>query len=343
MNLSFGGQGIRLYIMKKICSYEQIKIKYIVDSDENKIGSCFCGYKVLDPSVLYDENKVIVLISTSNFDTCCEIKRKLSNINKNIVSYSFDEFVLRKNIGNICRVSSLFEDITSQKIYSAIIQSRINGAPVSEDVYCVNSQRYNEGRFFQTPRHDDIIVDAGAFVGDSLEKFLFDHDGIFSKYFAFEPDSRYFSALKKRCLRLSEEWVLPEGSIIPVNKCLTQDSGFACLHNWPQSGGGSSICSNEVSSDNFNISKVLTTSLDEFFHDENVTFIKADIEGAEYSMLEGSINILTNCKPRLAISVYHNPSDLYRIPLLLEKLNVGYKFYFRHYSYTWGDSVLYAF
>ena len=97
------------------------------------------------------------------------------------------------------------------------------------------------------------------------------------------------------------------------------------------------------SSDNFNISKVLTTSLDEFFHDENVTFIKADIEGAEYSMLEGSINILTNCKPRLAISVYHNPSDLYRIPLLLEKLNVGYKFYFRHYSYTWGDSVLYAF
>lgn len=233
------GAGNTTLYYEKICLYENINIKYIVDSNAEKVGSTFCGYQVLDPSVLEDETAT-VLISTTDFRTYQCIKGQLTQINKRINFYSFDEYVLRKNLDNIYKVANFFDNDSKEK-YELIIRSRITGMPIHNNVYSLNLLRYNEGREFQTPRHDDIIIDAGAFVGDSLEKFLFEHDGIFKKYFAFEPNKRDFTALQNRRRRLIKEWALREDSIVLLNKCLTNTSGYLHLHNWELGGGECSL------------------------------------------------------------------------------------------------------
>jgi len=75
---------------------------------------------------------------------------------------------------------------------------------------------------------------------------------------------------------------------------------------------------------------------------ERVDFIKMDVEGAELDALAGARETLLRFRPRLAISVYHRPQDLWRIPAWLEALGAGYRFYLDHYTIHHEESVLYA-
>lgn len=48
-----------------------------------------------------------------------------------------------------------------------------------------------------------------------------------------------------------------------------------------------------------------------------------DIEGAEYEALLGARDIIFKYRPGLAISLYHRPADLWRIPLLINEIIGG--------------------
>ena len=88
-----------------------------------------------------------------------------------------------------------------------------------------------------------------------------------------------------------------------------------------------------------------TISLDDFALSKKlnrVDFIKMDIEGAELEALKGAEEILKKHKPKLAICVYHKVTDCRDIPEYIESLNLGYKFYFDHYSANGEESVLFA-
>ena len=67
-----------------------------------------------------------------------------------------------------------------------------------------------------------------------------------------------------------------------------------------------------------------------------------DIEGAETDALKGAENTLRKFKPRLAICLYHKPLDFKVIPEYLNSLNIGYKFYFNHYTMHTEESVLFC-
>ena len=88
-----------------------------------------------------------------------------------------------------------------------------------------------------------------------------------------------------------------------------------------------------------------TISLDDYVSKNNiqhVDYIKMDIEKSEVPALRGASAVLRKFKPRLAISSYHKPDDLWRIPALILKLNPKYKIYFGHHSPIEWESVYYA-
>ena len=87
--------------------------------------------------------------------------------------------------------------------------------------------------------------------------------------------------------------------------------------------------------------EVPVADIDSLVNDQ-VTFIKMDIEGSEYEALKGAKNTIKMYKPRLAISVYHKLQDIWDIPKLILELNPNYKLYFRHYSIAEDETVLYA-
>ena len=75
---------------------------------------------------------------------------------------------------------------------------------------------------------------------------------------------------------------------------------------------------------------------------EKLDFVKMDIEGAELAALKGAEQSIRRFKPDLAITVYHSLGDFWQIPKFLDSLNLGYKFYLRHFTIHSEETVLFA-
>jgi len=91
--------------------------------------------------------------------------------------------------------------------------------------------------------------------------------------------------------------------------------------------------------------KTSTLSIDDLVQTRNlstVDFIKMDIEGAELPALRGAIKTLKEHKPKLAISIYHSVGDFANIAPWLDSLNLGYKFFVRHFTIFHDETVLFA-
>lgn len=69
---------------------------------------------------------------------------------------------------------------------------------------------------------------------------------------------------------------------------------------------------------------------------------KFDIEGAEYDALRSARNLLAHGDVRLAISIYHDPLHLFKIPELVMQLFPEAAIGFGHYSEGWSESVMYV-
>lgn len=83
-------------------------------------------------------------------------------------------------------------------------------------------------------------------------------------------------------------------------------------------------------------------SLDSILSDKKITFIKMDIEGAEYQALLGAERIIRKHQPKLAVSIYHRLEDILQIPEIILKFCPQYRLYLRHYSVKKYETVLYA-
>lgn len=93
------------------------------------------------------------------------------------------------------------------------------------------------------------------------------------------------------------------------------------------------------------VNKVKSITIDDFVKKNSISkidFIKIDIEGAELKALIGAKRVLSEFKPKLAISVYHSYKDIYKIPNFLSSLNLDYNFYFDHFTTYSEESILFA-
>lgn len=72
----------------------------------------------------------------------------------------------------------------------------------------------------------------------------------------------------------------------------------------------------------------------------SVDYIKLDIEGAELDMLHGAAKTITRCKPKMAVSAYHKPEDLWTLATYIKSLRADYEFEFRHYQIDCTDYML---
>ena len=73
-----------------------------------------------------------------------------------------------------------------------------------------------------------------------------------------------------------------------------------------------------------------------------IDFIKMDVEGSETAALRGAEQTLRRWRPKLEICLYHDIQHFFQIPLWLDSLQCGYKFYLGHYTIHAGETVLYA-
>ena len=83
-------------------------------------------------------------------------------------------------------------------------------------------------------------------------------------------------------------------------------------------------------------------TLDDLCVNFKPTHIKMDIEGAEASAIRGGLSVLSMVRPRLAISIYHTPTDILEIPKLLMTILENYSWFIRTYGAHGSDTIIYG-
>ena len=285
------------------------------------------------PSSLQGRNDILVLICSAQLNVQKAVSEQLENLG---LSYlNIDEYVFAKRANEILKCVELLDDEESVETYTEIIECRLTGRLPIERF--ISSDVYFKMPMFRMMTDKEVFVDCGAFVGDTVEQYLFSHGGMFGKIFAFEPDRINFDAMTARVERLNKEWALTADKIQPINAGvgLTTTKGVIENHN----GLGTNI------SEDTNLigDAIKIYALGDFFKDQRIDFLKADIESFELDMLQGAEKIIRRDMPKIAVCIYHNSSDIYQILLWLNSLNLGYKFSVRHHSPAYFDTVLYAY
>ena len=73
-------------------------------------------------------------------------------------------------------------------------------------------------------------------------------------------------------------------------------------------------------------------TVDSIAKEQDITFIKMDVEGEERKTISGAAETIRRCNPKMLISCYHRTEDLIALPKEVFKIKDDYKLYMRHFS-----------
>jgi FkbM family methyltransferase len=167
------------------------------------------------------------------------------------------------------------------------------------------------------------LIDCGAYDGDSI-KIIQNSGYDIEDAIAFEPDADTYAKLIARLAGLKAAF-LPCG-VSSTAEVIRFDAGLGAASRADGNGEIAIQC----------------VAIDEAFPAFAPTLIKMDIEGGKPAALRGAERTICQCRPGLAISLYHRPEHLWEIPLWIANLDVGYKMYLRGHSHSGYDLVLYC-
>lgn len=298
--------------------------------DNKKAGKLFDGKKIISPFEIQERQN---LICSSQPNVIKSISEQLDEMG--IEFFHIDEVIFKMHAREIISIFDTLEDKLSQDTFLGVVRARISGNYVSPDLFCEN--QYFALPEFRRMDSNEIFVNCGAYVGDTIEKYIWSRFGVFRKIIGFEPDRNNFNAMKKRISRLQDEWNLNKNSIELYPYALSDIKNTVSIQNVEETMGlGSKVLDGEC-----NGAECLMISIDEVIN-EPISFLNADVESYEYRMLLGAKETIRKWKPNLAISIYHNAVDMFSIPLLIKEFVPEYKIAVRHHSYHLYDTVLYA-
>ena len=174
--------------------------------------------------------------------------------------------------------------------------------------------------------HDnEVYVDGGAYDGDSVRMFINNVHGKYDRVLAFEPDPQTFQRLRKNLASLPR--------VEPLNFGLHSAKAELRFNN---DGSRGAIITDDGEC------KINVVALDDILAGKRVTFIKMNIEGAELSALRGGAESIRHWHPRLAISAYHRPSDLWAVPFAFREIDPDYRLYLRQHDGGVIETVAYG-
>jgi FkbM family methyltransferase len=87
---------------------------------------------------------------------------------------------------------------------------------------------------------------------------------------------------------------------------------------------------------------IAAVAVDELLPGAKLDLLKMDVEGAEAQVLRGARTTIARSRPVLAVSLYHNPQDLWALPELLLELCPDYNFHIRQHCFNSFELVVYA-
>jgi len=329
----FGASSGGIYLKNYLGSRGYV-INYYCDNDEKKWGTLIEGIEVIRPYDLINlkQGNIFVCIA-SNWAREIALQLKQMGIEYlDLTNWSdrwkasFDTELINNNFGLIEKTYRLFDDQYSRACYQSVLKYRLTMKP---ELLCLSDYE----QYFHPlvkPEEDEVIIDGGAFDGITALRFSLALEGNCTIY-SFEPELRNWKALQDRIAKHGLTQVKA------VKLGLWNQDSHSYINNDSNSGLGFYVDENGTQ-------RIGLTSIDSFVNRESIIpdLIKLDIEGSELKALQGAVDILKRYRPKLITSVYHKPGDLWEIPLYINSLDCGYRFYLGHHSQNITETVLYC-
>ena len=163
--------------------------------------------------------------------------------------------------------------------------------------------------------------DLGAYTGDTVSEAVKLMPGL-EYILAAEPDPASFRRLASLCFGDIE---------LDARNAAAWDTTCA-LPFAASRGRGSKVAGNGKSTATADTAAAVTAAADtadSMLNGKPAGLIKYDVEGAEARALLGSARTIAKFSPGLIVSAYHRSEDLYALPVLIKRLNPGYRLYLR--------------
>ena len=181
----------------------------------------------------------------------------------------------------------------------------------------------------------DVVLDCGACFGDS--SLYFAHlVGDHGKVVAFEFIPNNMEVLQRN-LQMNPN-LSPTVDLCP--NPLWNEAGKAMYYK--DRGPASQVQFEKFEGHD---GQTETTTIDKVVSDKQlprVDFIKMDIEGAEPYALQGAEQTIRTHRPKLAIATYHSMDDFVNIPIWINNLQLGYRFFMKHATTHLEETVIFA-
>lgn len=238
-----------------------------------------------------------------------------------------------QNIQKIQQCWGLLSDEMSKRAYFDVLMYRLTfNCDYLNDAFSESVEYFD---VFSGLSSNEVVVDCGAFTGDSLEAYLL-NNAIPQKYILYEPDHGNAKELEKTIKRLKAN-----------DYCIVRQMGIGSDKQHMYLCGDKQAASylmEECGTESLFV-EVTSVDCDNEIFNLPVSLIKMDIEGYELKGLLGAKETIHKYSPKLAICLYHKPSDLWEIILLIKELNPEYSNYIiRHYhKYSFTETILYVY
>lgn len=322
------------------------RIIAIYDSNKNKWGQFICGIEVSDAFESFEEivdEQTIILISVAsyNYEIATTIINRWKIPEHRIFAfthlfgekYMYDTESIFINENRIREALSLFADDQSKEYFVNTLRERINRNPLylQENPRITASYEYTcKNGFMIAPKKGGVILDCGAYIGDTARLFLKRTQND-CKVYAMEP---FLGNYDKLC-----QWVKSENlsdKVYPIQTLLGNDVGESLIRS------STNVSVNSSQDNEGSVSNIVSNNrLDNLLH-EKVSFIKMDIEGAEIDALKGAVKIIKQNRPQMIISAYHRTSHIWEIPLLIREIEPTYKIFCGHQMNAAFEPEIYA-
>ncbi len=304
----------------------------IMASDDFVRGQSFHGFTVKKLSDFRNTDNMIILTSFGSqrpevIQTIIDISLKYTLFSPDVPVYGgsvFNREFYENNQRKLESVYELLADDQSKQTLENVINFKLSG----NINYLIHVFSEKDEVFQQILRFDEkeSFLDLGAYRGDTIQEFLSYTNGKYRHITALEPDRKTFAKLKQYAGTMHNTQLFNMG--IWDNDCdLAFDASL---------GRGSSVKSGGSQ-------PLAVTKIDTLYRRRTLTYLKADVEGAERRALLGGALTLKRDKPKINLAVYHRSEDLFELPLLLHEINPEYRLYLRQHPHipAW-DLNLYA-
>lgn len=317
------------------------------DNNQQRWGTQIEGLEVLPPAKaaeLYGKDSVFLVTIWNEFHWFRETAEQLAGYGcDRVVPYvslhwRFPEIFLPCLLNDlphklyskrdqVLAAAEIWADAESEAIFNANIRLRalgdlnsIPGRPLENTYFPLDILELSDS---------DSFLDCGATCGEMMQDLLKKQGERFTLFCALEADNISFPKLEAYRDSLPDS---VKGKLRLYNCAV--GATRAVVHFAHSGQTGSKISSEGLPVD--------CLPIDELFADTPLTFIKMDIEGAEYDALRGAEKVMQRDQPILAICVYHTQDDIWRIPLFVRDLLPEHRLYLRSYEGDGYQTVMYA-